>query len=93
MHKQKSCVATPPYPPHRLSLKPPTPHADTDESVHSTILALLLPTLCSVLGRPMCANALHNSDMSPQGPPGPPRGHPGSPEEPLRDPKGPQKDP
>ena len=77
-------ISSPTAPPHAAG-----PRRKKRRSGHSTIWPLRFCTLCSVLIRSMCANAIQNSDMSPQGPVGPPRGHPGSPEGPLRNPKGP----
>ena len=72
--------------------RPAADHRPTSYgSGQSTFWTLHFSPLWSVWGRPSCANALHNSDMSLQGPPGSPRGHPVSPKGPLRDPKGPLK--
>ena len=80
-----------PSPP--ASLKPPTPTTDADESVHSTLWALLFSTLCSFWGRPMCAPTEESTHSPLQGPLGPPLGPRRDPEGTLKGPKGPLKDP
>ena len=78
MDKQKCCVATPPYLPHRLSLKPPTPTADTPDTE---------------AGEKRASNQPTGTDWDPQGPGMPPKRASKPPTGPQRDPNGTRRDP